>query len=233
MANVNCYGQLISNRGGVIPLLNASQTEASEEEVKTDLNYVGSAQSVGTFGTQRPGGFSLAKAGIVGENDITYAFIQSAGKIKAGLPMASGISGGAQGVPAPLPYPKPLAAGDTCVVMLNAVTDRESAVTVACSSGEYHVFSVTPSGSGEHEYVSVLDGQGIGVTLQGRTITHWFATSGNNDAELTSTPMLLDGSGIPIGSVGFTSSGGAAAAVFQPTRCSVALNSRLVFRSDA
>jgi hypothetical protein len=80
MANVNCYGQLISNRGGVIPLLNASQTEASEEEVKTDLNYVGSAQSVGTFGTQRPGGFSLAKAGIVGENDITYAFIQSAGK---------------------------------------------------------------------------------------------------------------------------------------------------------
>jgi len=233
MANVNCYGQLVSPRGGIIPLLNTSQTEASEEAVGTDLNYVGSVQAVGTFGTQQPGGFTIAKAGIIGENDVTYAFIQSAGKIKMGLPMGTGIAGGAQGLPAPVPYPKALAAGDTCVVMLNAVTDRESAVTVACTSGEYHVFSVTPSGSGEQEYVSVLDGQGIGLTLQGRTISHWFATSGNNDAELTSTPMLLDGSGIPIGSVGFTSSGGAKAAVFQPTRTPIALNSRLVFRTDA
>jgi len=233
MANVNCYGQLVSPRGGIIPLFNTAQTEASEEAVGTDLNYVGSTQAVGTFGTQRPGGFTVAKAGINGENDVTYAFIQSAGKIKMALPMGSGIAGGAQGLPAPLPYPKALAAGDTCVVMLNAVTDRESAVSVACTSGEYHVFSVTPSGSGEQEYVSVLDGQGIGQTLQGRVISHWFATSGNNDAELTSTPMLLDGSGIPIGSVGFTSSGGSVGAVFQPTRTPIALNSRLVFRTDA
>jgi len=47
MADVNCYGQLVSQRGGVVPLLNTAQTENAEEETKTDSNFVGSTQTAG------------------------------------------------------------------------------------------------------------------------------------------------------------------------------------------
>ena len=146
--------------------------------------------------------------------------------------MGSGISGGSQGLPAALPYPKRLASGDQLICMANAVNDREASLTVACTNGEYHVFSVTASGSGEHEFVSVLTGNGIGTTLQGRVISHWFALAGGNDTELTSSVMLLDGSGIPTASLGFCASSASEGAIYQGTRAGVFLNSRAVFRTD-
>ena len=235
MANVNCYGSTVSNRGGVVPLLNTDTTDATQDEIRTDSNFVGSVQVFGTFATQQHGTYVLAKAGLQAENDFTWAYVQSAGKIKAALPIGggAGASGGNCGLPAPLPYPKQIASGDSIQAMVNAGTDREAAVSVACSNGEYHVFSVTPSGSGEQEFVSILDGQSLGLTLQGRVITHWFALAGANDSELTSPVYVLDGSGVPIGSVGFTAGAGDCAATFEPTRIPVALNSRLVFRTDA
>jgi len=233
MADVNCYGQLVSSRSTVVPLFNAAQTENAEEETKTDSNFVGSAQTAGTFATQQFGGFSLSKAGIVCENDYSYSFIRSAGKIKAALPMGTGIAGGAAHLPAPLPYAKPLQSGDQVITMASATSDRTAAVSVACTNGEYHVFAVTASGSGEQEFVSVLDGSGIGVTLQGLTISHWMASSGNNDAEITSPVYLLDGSGVPTASLVFSSSTGSPGMVYQPCRAQVFLNSRLVYRTDA
>ncbi|HIA02125.1 MAG TPA: hypothetical protein EYN66_09470 [Myxococcales bacterium] len=234
MANVNAYGSLIGSAGATVPLLNTAQTEASEEEIKTDAALVGSAQTAGTFYVQQYGATPIVQAGIVTENDFSYCFVRSAGKIKLALPMGSGISGGSQGLPSRLPYPKALASGDQVICMANATSDREAAVSVACTNGEYHCFSVTASSSGEQEFVSVLDGQGIGVTLQGRRVAWWMASSGNNDAELTSPVYLLDGSGVPMASVGFTGSGSGSAMVFQPcVNGSIALNSRLVFRTDA
>ena len=233
MADVNCYGSLIGTNGATIPFLNTAQTEASQEEALTDSNYVGAAASVGTYGASLPGGFTLAQAGVVCENDFSYCFIRSAGDIKACMSMASGLAGGSQGIPASNPYPKTLASGDQLIVMANATSDREAAVMVATTQGNYHAFAVTPSGSGEHEFVSVLTGQSIGQTLQGQTCSHWMASSGNNDAELTSPPFMLNGSGVPVGSVSFTSSGGAAAMTWQACRVPISLNSRLVFRSDA
>ena len=234
MADVNCYGQLVSSRSTVVPLLNTAQTENSEEETKTDSNFVGSSQTAGTFATQQFAGFALAKAGIICENDFNYSFIRSSGKIKAALPMGSGIAGGSHALPAPLPYPKPLQSGDQVITMASATSDRTAAVSVACSNGEYHVFSNTASGSGEHEFISVLDGtSGIGLVLQGLTITHWMASSGNNDAEITSPVYLLDGSGVPTASVVFTGSGSGTGMRYQATRAPVALNSRLVYRTDA
>ncbi len=235
MANVNCYGSTISSRGGVVPLHNSATTEAAQDEIRTDGDFVGSVQVFGTFATQQHGQYVLARAGLQAENDFSWAYVQSAGKIKAALPIGggAGTSGGNCGLPAPLPYPKAIASGDSIQVMVNAGTDREAAVTVACTNGEYHVFSVTPGGAGEHELVSILDGQSLGLTLQGRIISHWFAVAGANDTELESPVYVLDGSGVPIGSVGFNASAGDCAATFAPCRVPVALNTRMVFRTDA
>jgi hypothetical protein len=235
MANVNCYGAVISSRGNVVPLHNSATTEATQDEIRTDADFVGSAQVFGTFATQQHGNFIAARAGLQAENDFTWAYVQSAGKIKLALPIGggAGTSGGNCGLPAALPYPKHIASGDSIQVMVNAGTDREAAVAVACSSGEYHVFSKTPTGAGEQEFTSILDGQSLGLTLQGRIITHMFAVAGANDAELESPVYVLDGSGIPIGSVGFNAGAGDCAAVYEPVRIPVALNSRMVFRTDA
>jgi len=235
MANVNCYGSVVSSRGSVVPLTNAATTEASQDEIRTDSAFVGSVQVFGTFANQQYPNFVAAKAGLQCENDFTWAYVQSAGKIKLALPIGggAGTSGGNCGLPAALPYPKQIASGDSIQVMVNAGSDREAAVSVACTNGEYHIFSCTVSGSGEQEFTSILDGQSLGLTLQNRTISHMFAVAGANDAELTSPVYVLDGSGIPIGSVGFTAGAGDCAATFEQVRIPVALNSRMVFRTDA
>jgi len=235
MANVNCYGTTISTQGNVVPLHNSATTEGTQDEVRTDADFVGSVQVYGTFATQQHGNYVAARAGLQCENDFVYAFVQSAGKIKLALPIGggAGTSGGNCGLPASLPYPKLIASGDSVQALVNAAATRTAAVSVACSNGEYHVFSVTVSGAGEQELTSVLDGQSLGLTLQGRIITHWFAIPGANDAELESPVYVLDGSGVPIGSVGFTAAAGDCPGVFAPCRIPVALNTRMVFRTDA
>ena len=235
MANVQSYGQLISSRGVIIPILNTGTTEATEDEVLTDATWVGSKQTVGTFADQT-GPFVLSRGGWIAETDSTWNYIRSAGRCKAVLPQGSGKDGGCSPIPTTIPYPKKLDSGDSLIVMCNAVTDREASLAVACTNGEYHVFSVTPTGASSglgHEFLSVITGQGIGTTLQNRVISHWYAYSGNNDAELTSSVMLLDGSGVPVGSIGFTNSGGSTACTFAPSGgVPVHLNSKAVFTTD-
>ena len=235
MANVNCYGSGVSSRQSIVPLHNSATTEGTLDEIRTDADFVGSVQVFGTFATQQYPGFVASRAGLQSENDFIYAYVQSAGKIKLALPIGggAGTSGGNCSLPAPLPYPKQIASGDSIQVLINAAATRTAAVSVACTNGEYHVFSVTVSGSGEQEFVSVLDGQSLGLTLQGRVISHIFATPGANDAELESPVYVLDGSGVPIGSVGFTASAGDCPMTFAPCRIPVALNSRMVFWTDA
>jgi len=235
MANVNCYGSTISNQGAIVPLHNSATTEGSLDEIRTDADFVGSVQVYGTFATQQHGAYVCTKAGLQAENDFIYAYVQSAGKIKLALPIGggAGTSGGNCGLPAMLPYPKKIASGDSIQVLVNAGATRTAAVTVACTSGEYHCFYVTVSGSGEQEFVSVLDGQSLGLTLQGRIISHWFAVPGANDAENESPVYVLDGSGVPIGSVAFTAAAGDCPATYAQCRVPVALNSRMVFRTDA
>jgi len=165
MADVDSYGQLVMGNGGIVPLARTDLAEATLEEVYTDSVFVGSNQSAGTFATQSLGSQVVRAAGITAENDVSHAIIRSAGKIKLALPV-SGLSSGHM-LPGTLPYPKKLVSGDQCMVMANGVSDRETSLSVACSSGEYHVFTVTPSGAAQNEYVSILTGLGIGETLQG------------------------------------------------------------------
>lgn len=230
MANVDSYSQLIMRNGSVVPLANTALTEATEDEIQTDANFVGSAQPAGTFATQTLGSAVVTMAGVSAENDMTYAYVRSAGKIKLALP-CSGLSSG-MGLPGALPYPKTLVSGDSVIAMANAVGDREVGLSVACSNGEYHCFSVTPAGAGEHELVSVLTGQSLGETLQGRTITHAFAMGGNNAANFSSPIYILNGSGTPIGSV-TPNDPAVDSGLFQMCRAGVQLNTRAAFRTDA
>ena len=230
MADVDAYGQLIMRGGGVVPLARTDLAEGSEEEIYTDQNFVGSQQSAGTFATQSLSSSTVFSCGVSAENDMTYCFIRSAGKIKVALPV-SGLSSG-QGLPSPLPYPKTLVSGDQVIAMSNATSDREVSLSVACSNGEYHVFTVTPSGAGENTLVSVLTGLGIGETLQGRVVTHAFSMGGNNAANFSSPVYFLNGSGTPIGSV-TPNDPAVDTGTFQLCRVPIALNTRCVFRTDA
>lgn len=90
MANVNCYGSTISSRGGVVPLHNSATTEATQDEIRTDADFVGSVQVYGTFATQQHGTYVCTQAGLQAENDFTWAYVQSAGKIKLALPIGGG-----------------------------------------------------------------------------------------------------------------------------------------------
>jgi len=230
MANVDSSGVLVMRGGGVVPLANTALTEATEDEIQTDANFVGAAQPAGTFATQSLPNPTVMMAGIDAENDVCYAYIRSAGKIKAALPV-SGLSSGA-GMPAPLPYAKRLVSGDSVIVMANATSDREVGLSVACTNGDYHVFSKTPAGAGEHELVSVLTGQSIGETLQGRVVSHAFSMGGNNATNFSSPIYFLNGSGTPIGTV-VPNDPAVDTGKYSVCRVAIALNTRVVFRTDA
>ena len=131
MADVDASGQLVMGNGAVIPLFRADLAEAAEEEIFTDSNFVGSAQNAGTYATQTLGNAVVAAGGVSAENDMTYAFIRSAGTIKLAVPV-SGLSSG-MGLPAALPYPKRLVSGDQLIAAANATSDREVGLSVACT----------------------------------------------------------------------------------------------------
>jgi hypothetical protein len=230
MADVDAYGQLITANNACVPLARTDLAEAAEEEIFTDSNFVGSNQNAGTYATQTLGNAVVTAGGVAAENDMTYAYIRSAGKIKIALPV-SGLSSGS-GLPGMLPYRKQLVSGDQCIAMANATSDREVGLSVACSNGEYHVFSSTPAGAGEHALTSVLTGLSIGETLQGRTVTHAFAMGGNNSANFSSPVYIVNGSGVPVASV-TPNDPAVDSGTYERCVAQIELNTRAVFRTDA
>jgi len=232
MADVDAFGQLVMRGGAICPLARTDILEDTEEEIFTDANYVGSAQTAGTFITQTLGNHVVVSAGISAANDTCYSVIKSAGKIKLALPV-SGLNGGA-GLPAALPYPKQLVSGDQCMTMATAAASRDISLSVACSSGEYHVFTVTPSGAavGGHELVSILTGLSIGQTLQNRTVTHAFCMGGNNAANFSSPVYFVNGSGTPIASV-TPNDPAVDTGKYEPCFVRIALNTRALVSTDA
>lgn len=232
MADVDAFGQLILKGGSVCPLARTDIAEGSEEEIFTDNNFVGSQQTAGTFVTQTLASHTVVSAGITAENDMTYCVVKSAGKIKLALPV-SGLNGGA-GLPAPLPYPKTLVAGDQVIALAEAAASRDVSLSVACSNGEYHVFAVTPSGAAlaGHELVSILTGLSVGQTLQNRTVTHAFCMGGNNAGNFSSPVYFLNGSGTPIASV-TPNDPAVDSGKYEPCFAPIALNTRAVIGTDA
>jgi hypothetical protein len=230
MADQDGFGQLIMQGGAVVPLSNTALTEGTEEEILTDVNFVGSAQNAGTFATQSLPNPRVVRAGITATTDMTYAYIRSAGKIKAALPV-SGLACG--DMPAPLPHPVRLVSGDSVIGMVNGTSDRQIAVSVCCSNGEYHIFQNTPTGAAaENELTSILTGQSIGETLQNRTVQAAFGMMGFGALTVSSPAYFLNGSGVPIGSI-TCNDPAVDTGTYQQCRVPIALNTRLVISTDA
>jgi len=230
MADVDGFGQLVMRGGAIVPLSNTALSEGGFEEIQTDSNFVGSSQNAGTFATQSLNNPVVMRAGITATTDMTAAYIRSAGKIKAALPV-SGLACG--DMPAPLPYPVRLVSGDSVMALANSATDRECSVSVATSAGQYHVFTVTPSGAAaENEFVSILTGQSIGETLQGQTVTHAFGMHGFGALTISSPAYFLNGSGVPVGSI-TTNDPAVDTGTFMTCVVPIALNTRLVISTDA
>ena len=232
MADVDAFGTIVTQGGGIIPLYNAAQTEGAEEELLTDSTLVGSAQTCGTFASQSMRSQRMVMAGFTSEKHVGYCFIRSAGLIKCAFPFSGKNSG--HNLPARLPYPKTLVSGDQAIMKAEASSTRQVALSVACSNGEYHVFESAVIGAAKdnHVMLSILTGLSIGETLQGRTVTHAFATLGDNSSQMISPIYFVNGSGVPIGSV-IADNPATDTCTYQSCVVPIALNTRLLFRTDA
>lgn len=232
MADVDCSGFLTSPRQFPVAVLNTAQTEGAEEAVPVDLNVYGAADNVGTFVSQVGGGAWVCNGGVVScENQTSYAWIRSQGLIK--MVIQGGHTARYTASSRTAPYPKTLLAGDELIVAANTATDRECALCVATNRGDYHIFSVTPSGAADNALVSILTGNSIGQTLQGQTVTHAYITSEGGEEIISAAGCyILDGSGTPVGCVPATNSN-KATAEWQRMNVPITLNTTAVVKTDA
>jgi len=178
MANTAVSGTLFCSDGTEIPLYVAAIAEGTESNLTTSTqsNFTVSAAAVGTAFA---GKTVVASSPIMGDGDgnttASYAYILRAGSIINILPV--GLAGIVDVSRIPLCSSTTLMAGDQVRVMMNASTDRECSLAVYCNTGEYHIFAVTPTGGATNQLVSILTGNGIGETLQGRSLVKNYCTS--------------------------------------------------------
>lgn len=178
MANTAVSGTLFCSDGTEIPLYVAAIAEGTESNLTTSTqsNFTVSAAAVGTAFA---GKTVVASSPIMGDGDgnttASYAYILRAGTIINILPV--GLAGITDVSRIPLCSSTTLMAGDQVRVMMNTSTDRECSLAVYCNTGEYHIFAVTPSGGATNQLVSILTGNGIGETLQGRSLVKAYCTS--------------------------------------------------------
>lgn len=192
-------GALRFSDGTSVPLLNSSMTNGTQGEVQTDATYSVVAQTLGDYA---PG--KVPVAGWIGStNNTAFAFI-----MRQGLPIAF-IPCGAAGVNGkglhPVYCAGPLQPGDSVQVLPNASATRTCALTVRCSDNTQRCFVVTPSGAATNTLVDEITGNGIGATIQGKTITQAMCSSVDG-IKLTSAlgVVVLDAQGAVVGAISAT-----------------------------
>lgn len=196
MANVQVTGSIRFSDGSSVPLLNASMAEGTLTELQTDAGFTTVAQTLGSYkpGATVVGGFVAAA------NNISYAYILRQGVILASIPIgaAGAVNKGTMPMKAVTLMP-----GDSIQVMAVTAADREISVYTNCSDGTQAIFAVTPSGAATNTLTSVITGNGLGETLQGKTITEVYVNgpSAANVAKISSAGgvVFLDAQGSPIG----------------------------------
>jgi len=202
MANVQVTGSIRFSDGSSVPLLNAAMAEGTLSELQTDSGFTTVAQGLGSYA---PG--KTVVAGLVAAaNNIQYAYILRQGVILATIPVAA--DGAVRHGQAPMKNVR-LMPGDTIQVMAVTAADREISVYAHCTDGTQQIFAVTPPGAATNTLVSVITGNGLGETLQGKTINEVMVCgpSTANIAKISSAGgvVFLDAQGSPIGAAHATS----------------------------
>jgi hypothetical protein len=202
MANVQVTGSIRFSDGTSAPLLNASMAEGTLTELQTDSGFTTVAQSLGSYA---PG--KAVVAGLVSaDNNASYAYILRQGIILATIPVAA--TGAVSKGELPMKNVR-LMPGDTVQVMAVTAADREISCYTHCSDGTQAIFAVTPSTGATNALVSVITGNNLGETLQGKTITEVYV-NGPSIAEMAKISsaggvVFLNAQGSPIGGAQATS----------------------------
>ena len=196
MANVQVTGSIRFSDGSSVPLLNAAMAEGTLTELQTDSGFTTVAQGLGSY---KPGG-TVVGGFIACANNSSYAYILRQGVILATIPV--GATGAVNKGEMPMKNVR-LMPGDTIQVMAVTASDREISVYAHCSDGTQQIFAVTPSSGATNTLTSVITGNGLGETLQGKTITEVYCNgpSAANVAKISSAGgvVFLNAQGSPIG----------------------------------
>jgi len=188
-------GSLICSDGTQIPVLNDSMTNGTSAEVKTNTAFSVVAASVGTYAA---GKTVVASTPMMGTNSVSWAYLLRRGQIIQIYPV--GGAGAAQKGIYPLLNSVTLLAGDQLMVMPVSASDRECTLAASTSAGNFHLFTVTPSGGATNTLVSIITGNGIGDTFQGQTIVQAWASSVDGIKLTTGGGLaVLNDKGVPVG----------------------------------
>lgn len=188
-------GNLVCSDGTNIPILNASMSNGTSAEVKSNAAFSVVATSVGTYAA---GKTVVASTPMVGTNSVAWAYLLRRGQVIQTYPC--GKAGSAQTGIVPLCNSVTLQAGDAVHAMPNSAADRECTLTAYTASGRNHIFTVTPTGGDTFTLVSIITGQGIGDTFQGETIVKAWASS--VDGILITSGggvVVVNDKGVPVG----------------------------------
>jgi hypothetical protein len=165
MANVTVTGYLrISGSNDQIPLRTDSVAEGTESTITTDSNLTVVAQSVGNYKM----GSTIVSGEINAPNGVAYCYILRQGVVlSVMIPNVAGVSN----QEAMLSNPVTLRAGDEVRVLVLTAASRLASLLVQTNTGTPRIFTGTPTGQGTTQLLDITDGNSIGDTLQGSTLT--------------------------------------------------------------
>ncbi len=202
MANVQVNGSVRFTDGSSVPLLNSAMAEGTLTELQTDSGFTTIAQTLGSYAP----GKTIAAAFVAAANNASYAYILRQGVILATIPV--GATGAVNKGEMPMKRVT-LMPGDSVQVMCVTAADREISVYAHCTDGTQQIFAATPSGAATNTLTSVITGNGLGETLQGKTINELYVNgpSAANVAKISSAGgvVFLNAQGSPIGAAHATS----------------------------
>lgn len=198
MADVASSGLLNFSDGTVAPMYRSDLAEGTLEEVQTDADFTTVVQSIGDYapGKTVVGGIMTAK------NNIAYAYISRQGQPATIIMVAKTGVVGSGTFPC---KPFRLQAGDKLEVLSIAAATRTLSVGVWCNDGTQRVFTVLGA-SGTVTPVDSITGNGLGATLEGKSVKSMFMTSIDGTLNTSAAGVVaINAQGAPIGAVAASS----------------------------
>jgi len=191
---------------GELVSLQATATDATESELQTS-GTVGagggiSATSIGTYANGKTMTHFIQPVSASGQ--VQYAYLSRRGEILRCIEI-----GGSEQMNKPVSIiPIQLQAGDSIRILTGAATAdvRQVNYNVICTDGTNAIFTGQPGtgSSGATSLTHILSGQGLGETLQGRTVASHYATGTEGARYASGSVLLVNDRGLPMGGVGVT-----------------------------